>query len=760
MSRILPGTRLGHYDILDAIGRGGMGEVWRARDTNLGREVAIKTLPAEFAERDDYLARFRREAQAASSLNHPNICVVHDLGTHDGRPFIVMELLTGESLRARLARGPMSADEIMDVMVQLADGLSAAHARGILHRDIKPANIFLTDRGSAKLLDFGLARIDEPSPGSALTVEATRAGAVMGTVAYMSPEQARGEGLDARSDLFSLGVVFYEMLTGKAAFAGNTTAIIFDRLLNSVPTRVRSFRPDLPHQFDPLLDSLLAKDRETRCGSAVDLRALLEKVRAGSGERPAPVSAAADERKSIAVLPFSTRSSDPDTDYFSDGLTDEIITDLSQIRTLRVISQNSSAFFKESGKDPRTIATELNVRYLLEGTVRKAGRSVRVTARLVDALIDDHLWAEKYSGQLEDIFEIQEQISRRIVDALKMQLSPEEDRKLGERRIQNVEALAAYHRAHRETYRFTKEGLDRAKDLTERALAIEGDNEQLFALMGLVHRQYYNAGFTSDTGYIDKAAEYASKVFSLNPDSAAGHQLLGLVQWSRGETADAVRSYKRALAIDSNTMVALLEIQRAYHCVGVLEDALTTAQRLMNIDPLAPMHHATTLFIYQLSGQFAVLERRGQEVLEAFPEFKISRWTYSLGLIELGKRDKALLSLQHAPREQELSIAGSFCEFVRCALEGDAERAVAQLGPEMRGAAWANEWWSWWASACYTLIGDHSQAIDWLDNAANRGFINYPYLARHSRLFRSLDANPRFQDLLVRIKLAWEQFEI
>jgi serine/threonine protein kinase len=760
MARIQPGTRLGHYDIVGALGKGGMGEVWRARDTNLGREVAIKTLPAEFSDRADYLARFRREAQAASSLSHPNICVVHDLGTHDGQPFIVMELLAGESLRTRLTRGPMPADQAIDVMMQLADGLSAAHTRGILHRDIKPANIFVTDHGSAKLLDFGLARIDSALAASALTMDATRVGTVMGTVAYMSPEQARGEGLDARSDLFSLGVVFYEMLTGKPAFVGNTTAIIFDRLLNAMPARARSFRPELPHQFDPLLESLLQKDRETRCSSAVELRTLLEKVRSGSGERSAPASGASDERKSIAVLPFNIRSSDPDTDYFSDGLTDEIITDLSQIRTLRVISQNSSAYFKESGKDPRTIAGELNVRYLLEGTVRKAGRSVRVTARLVDALNDDHLWAEKYSGQLEDIFEIQEQISRKIVDALKMQLSPEEDRKLGVRRIQNVEALAAYHRAYRETYRFTREGLDRARALIERALALEGDNEQLFAIMGLVYRQYYNAGFTSDTGHVDKAAGYASKVFALNPESAAGHQLLGLVQWSRGETVEAVRSYKRALALDPNSLVAMLELQRAHHCVGVLDDALATAERLMKVDPLAPMHYATTLFIYHLSGQFALLERRGQEVLEAFPEFKISRWTYSVGLIELGKRDKALLSLQNAPSEEEDSIAGRFCEFVRYALEGRTDQAVAQLGPEIREAVWQNEWWSWWASACYALVGDQSQAIDWLENAANRGFLNYPYLAQHSVIFRALDDDPRFQDLLKRIKQAREQFEL
>jgi eukaryotic-like serine/threonine-protein kinase len=580
----------------------------------------------------------------------------------------------------------------------------------------------------------------------------------MGTVAYMSPEQARGEELDARSDLFSLGVVFYEMVTGKPAFAGATTAVIFDLLLNREPAGARSLRPELPRHIDALLGRLLQKDRQTRCASAAELRTALARDGSGSGGRFLP-AAPGDERKSIAVLPFSIRSSDPDTDYFSDGLTDEIITDLSQIRTLRVISQSSSTQFKESGADPRTIAAALSVRYLLEGTVRKAGNAVRVTARLVDVLADDHLWADKYSGRLEDIFEIQEQISRRIVDALRMQLSPEEDRKLGERRIENVEALAAYHRAYREIYQFTREGLDRARGLIQHALAIEGDNERLYAAMGHVYRQYFNAGLTSDTGYLDKADEYVGKIFALNPESAAGHQLLGFVQWSRGQTVESVRSYQRALAMDPSSTAALLELQRAYNVSGFLDRALTATERLREVDPLAPMHHAAGLCALLLSGQFARLEQKGREILETFPEFKMSRLAYVLGLVELGKRDEALASLRGAPPEQGDSVAGRLCEFLRYALDGRVDEAIAELGPELRDAAWTNEWWSWCVSACYAIIGRPEPAVEWLENAAARGFINYPYLAGHSVIFRALDGTPRFQDLLKRIKVARERFD-
>ena len=481
------GQNISHYEILALIGKGGMGEVWKARDTNLGREVAIKTLPPEFAENTDHLSRFRREARAASALNHPNICIVHDLDEHSGQPFIVMELLRGQSLKDKLEGGSLPIDQALDIVMQLADGLDAAHSAGIIHRDIKPANIFITDRGTAKLLDFGLARVQVAASAGAPTVDdITNSGTVLGTVSYMSPEQARGEELDARSDLFSLGVVLYEMMTGKSAFTGNTSAVIFERLFNKVldpPTRLN---PKVPKELDMLVEGLLAKNRNQRSSSARDLRTTIERIKASSGVRS--ISQPKAGKKSIVVLPFENMSADADNEYFSDGLTDELITDLSQIRSLRVISQNSSMQLKGSEKDLKTVASDLNVRYVLAGTVRKAANAVRVTVRLIDPVEDEQLWAEKYSGKLEDIFEIQEQISRKIVDALKMRLSPQEDRKLRERPIDNIEAVECYHRAQREIYRFTKEGLDRALELIQNALEIVGDNELLYAARGSVYR--------------------------------------------------------------------------------------------------------------------------------------------------------------------------------------------------------------------------------------------------------------------------------
>jgi serine/threonine protein kinase len=756
---LTPGMRLGHYEITDAIGVGGMGEVYQATDTNLKRQVAIKVLPAAVSDDADRLVRFRREAQVLASLNHPNICVLYDLGEHDGQPFIVMELLRGETLRARLARAPLSVDEALDVTLQLADGLDAAHAEGIIHRDIKPANVFLTDRGTAKLLDFGLARSQEVPSGSALTVDGlTGAGMVLGTISYMSPEQARGETLDARSDLFSLGVVVYEMLTGQPAFTGHTSAVVFERLFHQVlapPTRLNAA---LPGDVDGLADRLLARDRASRFASARELKTSLEKLRTGVASRVE--TTAESQRKSIAVLPFENRSADADSDYFCDGLTDEIITDLSQVRSLRVISRNSSALFKGSGRDLKTVASDLRVRYVLEGTVRQAGDAVRVTVRLLDPILDEHLWAEKYSGRLEDIFEIQERISRQIVAALQMQLSPEEDRKLAERPFDNLAAFEAYHRAHWEIYKFTEAGLDRALELIHDALTRVGDNELLYAAMGVVYRHYVNAALRSDDGYIARAEECAAKVFALNPESAAGHELLGLIRLTQGRTAEGIRSLRRALDLQPHSSFALSELNRAYSDVGWLDDARAVNARARVVDPLSPVNHALPRFVELAAVHPEMVAKDSVEGLRLFPGFSMMRYTAALSLIHLDRPDDALALLDVDVLEGDATISGRLCVFLRLALQGRIDEAREAVSPELLARARIIEWWSWWVAECYALIGDDALAIDWLENAFARGFMNYRYLAVHGRIFRRLDANPAFQALLTRVKTASDRFAL
>ena len=757
------GAQFGHYTILSALGKGGMGEVWRARDTKLGREVAIKTLPEEFTRDKDHVARFQREARAASALNHPNICTVYDLDEHEDAPFIVMELLTGETLTDKMARGPLAIDQTLDLGMQLADGLDAAHSEGIIHRDIKPANIFVTDRGTAKLLDFGLARAQVATSAEGQTVDnITNSGALVGTVSYMSPEQARGEELDARTDLFSLGVVFYEMATGRSAFAGNTAAVTFDRLFNYVldpPTRLN---PEVPGGLDGVIEKLLAKDRNQRSSSARELRVDIERVKrdSASGSVRSRTSRKPDDGKtSIAVLPFENQSADADNEYFSDGLTDEIIADLSQIGSLRVISRTSSMQLKGSGKDLKAIANELNVRYLLQGSVRKAGNAVRVTAQLIDPVQDEHLWAEKYSGKLEDIFEIQEQISRRIVDALKMRLSPQEDIKLAERPIDNVQAFECYNRARYEIYRFTEEGLDRALELIKTALDIVGDNELLYAAMGTVYWQYVNAAIKPDDGYIERAEDCVNLIFFLNPDSAAGHALFGMVRQNQGRPAEAIQSFKKALEIDPSNFYVPVEIARVYQCAGATDEARSRSLRALEVDPLSPIHRFNLGRGEVFSGKNGDAQNELRRVLRSVPEFALARLYLVTSLIHSKRLDQAGDVLRAAPEEPLPTIWGRLCLFLTLALEGKPEDVAACLGQDLLARARNVELWSLKVGECYAFIDEQDLAIDWLENAFQRGFLNYPYVSKHSSMLRNLDSDPRFQKLLGQIRTAWEQFE-
>ena len=754
-----PGSKLAHYEIVSALGRGGMGEVWKARDTNLGREVAIKVLPTEFVRDREHLARFRREAQAASALNHPNICTIYDLGEHDQQPFMVMELLKGETLRERLARGSLSNDQVFEIGVQVAQALDAAHSEGIIHRDIKPDNIFITDRGAAKILDFGLARMQNVLAAEAPTMgEVTEAGTLLGTVSYMSPEQARGEELDARSDLFSLGVVLYQMTTGQPAFTGNTTAVIFERIFNATPDPPTRLNPNVSRELDGVIGRLLVKDRHQRTESARALCDDLERARlSGSGRQGAATARTDNALKSIAVLPFENLSADAGNEYFSDGLTDEIITDLSQIRSLRVISRNSSIQLKRSGKDLKTVAEELNVRYLLEGSVRKAGSAVRVTAQLIDPVRDQHLWAQKYSGQLEDIFEIQEQISRQIVDALKMRLSPSEDQKLAERPIDNVAAFECYHRARREIYKFTPEGIDRALELINQALEIVGDNELLYATQGTIYWQCVNAAIKSEDDLIEKAEACARRVFEINPESAAGYGLLGMVRQAQGRPGEAARSYKRALALQPDNLYAVTELGRIYMCVGYYDECRSMFLKGLALDPVSAVVRAAQLSNEYLFGQHETVEKEGPEVLALSPLHICS--LYAMWLIEDQQADRALEVLEANPDEDVPTIAGQLCEFLKLSIQGKRAEAETSIEEELLQRAWKVEWWSWQVAARYALIDEEERAIDWLENASDRGFIHYPFLAEHSRVFRKLDDNPRFQRLLNKVRAAWEQFE-
>lgn len=765
---LAPGTQLGPYCIVSPLGSGGMGEVWRARDERLEREVAIKVLPAAVAGDDKRLARFEREAKALARLSHPNILAIFDFGKtpageqEESCAYAVTELLEGESLRDRLAGGALPPQQAATIAAAVADGLAAAHAQGIVHRDLKPENVFLTDDGRAKVLDFGLARLDLGPLSDAQTATSpppdTLPGTVLGTVGYMAPEQVRGEPADARSDIFSLGCVLYEMLTGARTFARDTAVETMTAILNAEPPAASEVgvatAPELARVFERCLEKAPAR----RFQSASDLAFALRALAASGEQQQATVLASPAEtpgKLSIVVLPFENLSPDAEQEFFCDGITEEIITALSQVRRLRVISRNSAMSLKGARKPTQEIATLLNVDHVLEGSVRKAGERLRITAQLIDAATDEHLWAERFDGTLDDVFDIQEKVARSIADALRVTLTPSEAEKLADRPVSDARAYECVLRARQVQMSGTREGFERALRYYQRAVEIMGDHPVLDAGMATAHFFAVELNVATREESLPVARELTRRA-QRNPSSA--HMLRGWLERLTGRQDKAIRHFEEAVITRPHDVDALFWLAYSYAGAGYSAAARAVHRELTSIDPLTAANDMPLGWSYLMEGNFSGALSAWDEIRRRESGMRFINLMRMHGLARLGQTEEACRAADETVAEDPSDMFAEATTAFKCALQGDRDGLVAILNGERHSFYWHDPDFPWWAAGWLALVGEKEQALDWLERWIDRGGCGYPTLAHIDPLLENLRGESRFQDLIERIRPQWEQF--
>jgi non-specific serine/threonine protein kinase len=783
------GQTIAHYRITEKLGSGGMGVVYKAEDTRLGRAVALKFLPEELSDDVDAVERFKREAHAASALNHPHICTVHDVGEHDGRQFIVMELLEGRSLEERIAAGPLPVDDVIELGSEIADALDAAHARGLIHRDVKPANIFVTERGSAKLLDFGIAKPDAASSlASAAATERslTSAGGVTGTVAYMSPEQVRGERLDARTDVFALGAVLYEMATGRQAFQGTTSSVVHEAILNRAPTPAARLNPHLPSRLEQIITRALDKDRALRYQTAADLRADLQRLRRDS-QTGVPAGAVSDRGArvhtrsrglaivgavalaaigaaawfamrprqaeaidSVAVLPFANPEGNADVDYLSEGIAESLINNLSRLPSVRVTARSASFRYRDARADPLQIGRELGVRAVVSGRVLQRADTLIVRAEMVDVANGSQIWGDQYDRKIQDVLALQDDLSTEIAEKLRTRLTGAEKEQLTRRDTEDPEAYQLYLRGRYYWNRMTPD--DSQKAVAEFQAAVAKDPRYGLAYAGLSEAfnriSFFNAVSPREAMPHAKAA--AAKALEIDPQLADAHIALGYASFTYDwDWAAAEQHFARALS--ANRAAVMVHPMYAFYLTsaGRSEEAIAVAKAAVSQDPVsAALSHALAVQL-ALAGQIDAALAECRRTIELDPNFGVAYEVTAAFYTVQGKLPEAATAAERAVAltpGNPISLATLGYIRARTGDRREAQRILYQL--EERSKLRYTPATSF--AAVYVGLGDKDQAFTWLQKAYEERINRLAYI-RREQIWESLRSDPRFEDLARRI---------
>jgi serine/threonine protein kinase/tetratricopeptide (TPR) repeat protein len=785
---------VGPYRVEALVGSGGMGDVYRAHDARLVRDVAIKFLPQEFVSDVDRLRRFEQEARAAAALNHPNILSVHDVGTYDDAPYFVCELLDGETLRARLQRGLLSVREVADYGVQLVRGLAAAHDRGIVHRDVKPENLFITTDGRLKILDFGVAKALAPADvkddmPTATSVRLTEPGHIVGTVPYMSPEQVRGAPTDSRSDIFAAGAVLFEMLTGRPAFeaasANETMSAVLTRDPFAHAEHQGWSRDNWPPPLIQVIRHCLEKDPRERFQSARDIAFGLEVLSSASESARTAISAQPGRRrswmfaaggavivaalaiglwlsglrpdrgapaggtKSIAALPLANLSSNPQDEYFADGMTDSLITNLAKTPGLAVIAR--AAVFRYKGKevDPRKTGQELDVQYVVHGSVQKAEKRVRVNVRLVDVVTGYNVWAQPFDEDIKDVLVMQDAIARRIAEALRLKLSPADANRGARRLTTNQQAYDAYLQGLYYSHQAAAGSNDRAIEFLEQSVQADSEFALAQATLGsrYMRRVFYQ---DADRRWEQKAILAVEKALATEPELAEGYLARAQLVWTlpNGFPHDrAVADLKHAIALNPNLAEAYVELGKVYLHIGLLDKSIEANSRALRLDPenIEAKGRRIAAHIYlrecdtalQLADQLTGSNRSRADVLRC-----------------LGRTDEAVEALASDPSPPLLAAL-----LARKRLFEAARQQIDQATRQARNIEELSHFHhaQYYIGVAYALMGDTRQALDWLKKATREGLPCYPLFERDPDL-DSLRKNPEFIAFLAQLKAQAERF--